>query len=167
MFHPRRTLLSLSMALLISISTLLATVQARDVTEEITIRTILVNQANAWNQGNATAWVQDFSQDADFINIIGTHFAGKAQTQKRHAVLFSSIFKNSHLDVEVWKVRRLGKLAAVAETVQTLRGYSALPPGIEPTEPGVLKTRMKYVLEKQAKNWKIVSAQNTAIKNFR
>lgn len=163
MMHSRRTLLWISTVFLVSIPSLLATAHAPDAPDETAIRTILVEQTNAWNQDDAQAWVRDFSKDADFINIIGTHFDGQAETQKRHAVLFSGIFRNSLLEVEVWKVRLLSRKAAVAETVQTLRGYDALPPGIEPTEPGVLKTRMKYVLEKQAGRWKIVSAQNTAI----
>ncbi|GJD22229.1 hypothetical protein RIVM261_071850 [Rivularia sp. IAM M-261] len=159
-----RALLFLSIALIVSISTLLvATAQSRYASSDTAIRTIINMQAIAWNQDNAQAWVKDFSEDADFINIIGTHFNGRVETQKRHAALFSGIFKNSHLEVEVWKVRQLGNKGSVAETVQTLRGYDALPPGIEPTEPGVLKTRMKYVFEKQGRDWKIVSAQNTAI----
>lgn len=163
MIHSRRTLLWMSTVLLVSIPTVLATAQPPDTPDEIAIRKILNTQTNAWNQDDARAWVQDFSKDADFINIIGTHFDGQAETEKRHATLFSGIFKNSHLEVEVWKVRLLGPKAAVAETVQTLRGYDALPPGVEPTEPGVLRTRMKYVFQKQARHWKIVSAQNTAI----
>lgn len=158
-----RTLLFLSIALLMSISTLVATAQAPYASPDTAIRTILNAQTIAWNQDNAQAWVENFSEDADFINIIGTHFDGKAETEKRHAVLFSGIFKNSQLEIEVWKVRQLGRKASVAETVQTLRGYDALPPGVEPTEPGVLRTRMKYVFEKQGRDWKIVSAQNTAI----
>lgn len=161
--HSRRTLLWISTVLLVSIPSLLATAQAPDAPNEIAIRRILAEQTNAWNQDNAQAWVRDFSKDADFINIIGTHFNGQAETEKRHAMLFSGIFRNSHLEVEVWKVRLLSSTAAVAETVQTLQGYDALPLGIEPTEPGVLRTRMKYVFQKQAGRWKIVSAQNTAI----
>jgi uncharacterized protein (TIGR02246 family) len=164
MSHSRRTLLWISITLLlISIPTLLVTAQDKDVPSDIAIRKILKAQTIAWNQDNAQAWVQDFSEDADFINIIGTHFNGQAETQKRHAALFSGIFRNSHLEVEVWKVRQLSPTAVIAETVQTLRGYDALPPGVEPTEPGVLRTRMKYVFEKQGRDWRIVSAQNTAI----
>jgi uncharacterized protein (TIGR02246 family) len=164
MMHSRRSLLWISTVLIVSIPSLLATAQAPDAPpDEIAIRTILTEQTNAWNQDDAQAWVRDFSKDADFINIRGTYFDGQAETQKRHAALFSGIFKNSHLEVEVQKVRLLSPKAAVAETVQTLQGYDALPPGIEPTEPGVLKTRMKYVFQKRAGRWKIVSAQNTAI----
>lgn len=161
--HSRRTLLWISSVLFVSMPSLLATAQAPVSLDELAIRRIVSEQTKAWNQDNAQAWVRDFSKDADFINIVGTHFNGQTETENRHAVLFSSIFRNSHLEVEVWKVRLLSSTAAVAETVQTLRGYDALPLGIEPTEPGVLRTRMKYVLQKQAGRWKIVSAQNTAI----
>lgn len=132
--------------------------------QEDAIRALLAAQAAAWNAGDAKAWTKDFAADADFINIAGSHFKGREETEQRHAQLFASIFKGSRVDVGVWKVRMLGPAAAVAETVHELRGFSRLPPGIRPTvEPGLLRTRMKYVFVKQGDAWVIVSAQNTAI----
>lgn len=159
MIYPYSSWISINTALLILIPSLVIA----QVPDEIAIRKLVSEQTKAWNQHDAQAWVRDFSQDADFINIIGTHFNGQNATKVRHAALFNGIFKNTHLEVKIWKVRLLGSQAAIVETVQTLRGYDALPPLIQPTEPGVLKTRMKYVLHKQAGRWKIVSAQNTAI----
>lgn len=159
MIYPYPSWKSINTALLVLIPSLVIA----QVPDEIAIRKILSEQTKAWNQHDAQAWVRDFSQDADFINIIGTHFNGQNATKLRHAALFNGIFKNTHLEVKIWKVRLLGSQAAIVETVQTLRGYDALPPLIQPTEPGVLKTRMKYVLQKQAGRWKIISAQNTAI----
>ncbi|OUL21038.1 SgcJ/EcaC family oxidoreductase [Nostoc sp. 106C] len=159
MIYSRPTWIGMSAVLLVLIPSLVIA----QVPDEIAIRKLLTEQTKAWNQHDAQSWVRDFSQDSDFINIIGTHFAGQNATRERHAALFSGIFKKTHLEVEIWKVRLIGSQAAIVETVQTLRGYDALPPGIEPTEPGVLRTRMKYVLQKQAGRWKIISAQNTAI----
>lgn len=159
MIYPRFSWIGINAALLVLIPSLVIA----QVPDEIAIRRLLTEQTKAWNQHDAQAWVRDFSQDVDFVNIIGMYFDGQDATKSRHATLFNGIFKNTHLDVKIWKVRLLGSEAAIVETVQTLRGYDALPPGIQPTEPGVLRTRMKYVLQKQSGRWKIISAQNTAI----
>ena len=128
------------------------------------IRTVIADQATAWNQRDARGWARDFSADADFINILGMHFQGRAETEARHAHLFAGIFKDSLLVVTVHKLRLLSPTSAVAETLHELRGYTRLPPGIQPTDgSGVLRTRMKYVLTQKEGKWQIVSAQNTAI----
>lgn len=132
--------------------------------EEDQIRSLLAEQAAAWNRGDAAAWARDFAPDADFINILGMHFHDRVQVEKRHAELFGSIFKDSRLSVTVWKVRVLSPVSAVAETVHELKGYARLPPAIRATEPqGLLRTRMKYVFVKASGQWVIVSAQNTAV----
>jgi hypothetical protein len=51
----------------------------------------------------------------------------------------------------------------LVEALYELTGFKSLPSGIVPTETGVLKTRMKYVLLKHDDIWQIVAAQNTAI----
>lgn len=132
--------------------------------EDDAVRSVLAEQAAAWNQHDAKVWAKDFTADADFINILGMLFQGREEIEKRHADLFESIFGNSQLVFTVQKVRFLSPTSAVAETVHELRGYTRLPPGIQPTDStGLLRTRMKYVFVQAAGKWVIVSAQNTAI----
>jgi hypothetical protein len=38
-----------------------------------------------------------------------------------------------------------------------------MPAGIQPTEPGVLLTRLKLVLAHRDKRWWIATSQNTAV----
>ncbi len=131
---------------------------------EAAIRALLAEQTAAWNRGDAEAWTSGFAEDADFVNILGMHFAGRPAIAERHAQLFASIFRGSRLELTVEKVRFLGPDAAVAETVHRLREFERLPPGIQPTDAtGELRTRLKYVLERRPAGWTIVSAQNTAI----
>jgi len=128
------------------------------------IRQTLAQQEAAWNQHDAKAWVAAFSDDAEFINILGTSLQGRAEIERRHAEIFRTIFARSHVVVKTRKVRALGPSAALAETDYELRDYDRLPPGIRPTDAdGTLRTRLKYVWELRAEGWRIVSAQNTAI----
>lgn len=131
---------------------------------EPAIRAALARQADAWNHHDAKAWVASFSEDAEFINILGMSLVGRPEIEKRHAEIFGSIFARSRVVVTTRKVRALGPTAAVAETDYELRDYDRLPPGIRPTDAdGTLRTRLKYVWELQQGEWRIVAAQNTAV----
>jgi uncharacterized protein (TIGR02246 family) len=131
---------------------------------EAAISGLLARQAEAWNAHDAQAWSAAFSEDAEFVNILGTLFQGRAQIEQRHAELFRGIFSQSRVTVTTRKVTSLGATAALAETVHELRGYERLPPGIRPTDAdGTLRTRLKYVLVLTEVGWRIRSAQNTAV----
>jgi len=131
---------------------------------ELAIRQILTHQAEDWNRHDAKAWVAAFSDDAEFINIMGTSLQGRAEIERRHAEIFATIFARSRIVVTTRKVRMLGASAALAETDYELRDYDRLPPGIQATDAdGTLRTRLKYVCELAPDGWRIVAAQNTAI----
>jgi uncharacterized protein (TIGR02246 family) len=131
---------------------------------EPAIREALARQADAWNKHDAHTWVAPFSNDAEFVNILGMSLQGRAEIEKRHAEIFSGIFSHSHVEVKTRRVRQLGPAAALAETEYELRDYDRLPPGIRPTDAdGTLRTRLKYVWALDHDEWKVVAAQNTAI----
>jgi hypothetical protein len=49
-------------------------------------------------------------------------------------------------------------------TVAEVRGFQAPPPGITPTEPGVMRSLFTFDLQRQPdKSWRIVFSQNTLI----
>lgn len=128
------------------------------------IRSAIAKQADAWNRHDTKAWMAPFSEDAEFINIMGSALLGRPEIEQRHAELFTGIFRRSRVAVTTRQVRPLGATAAVAETDYELRGYDRLPPGIVATDPdGTLRTRMKYVWQLRPEGWRIVSAQNTAV----
>lgn len=127
------------------------------------IEEILRRLPAAWNARDADAWVASVGEDSGFTNILGMHFPDRAANRSRHAELFETIFADSRLEAEVLSVRVVGRDAAVAEVEFTLVGYHRLPPGVEETVPGVLRTRLVTVLERREVGWTIVAAQNTAI----
>ncbi|HZI15429.1 MAG TPA: SgcJ/EcaC family oxidoreductase [Myxococcus sp.] len=133
-------------------------------TDEAAIRALVATQAEAWNRSDAATWSRDFARDAEFINIAGTVFKGRAEIESRHAFVFNTLFKGSRTQVTVTRVLFLGGDVAVTDMEHLVTGYSGLPPGVQPTEPGVLKTRMRYVMKKSGKRWEIVAGQNTDVK---
>src|SRR6478609_8684313 len=76
---------------------------ARTQEAEIAIRQIFARQAEDWNRHDAKAWVAAFSDDAEFINILGTTLQGRAEIERRHAEIFSSIIARSRVVVTTRK----------------------------------------------------------------
>jgi uncharacterized protein (TIGR02246 family) len=133
------------------------------------IRTIIHAQEAAWNRHDAVAWASAFTPDAEFINIAGTPFAGRAAIEGITTRIFTTFFRLSRDTVTVQNIVVITPDVAVAQYVHAVSGYTALPKGIGPTEPGadgkgVLRTRMTYVLHRTgAHTWSIVHGQNTTI----
>lgn len=133
--------------------------------DEATIRQLVAAQAEAWNRQDAAAWSKDFAPDADFVNIVGSVFQGRAEIEKRHAAIFASVFKGSRTRVTVRRLVFLGAGLAVVDTDHEVTGHGGLPPGVQNSdESGTLRTRMKYVMRKTDGKWQIVAGQNTDVK---
>lgn len=132
--------------------------------DEATLRKLVADQTEAWNRLDAVAWSKDFAPDAEFINIVGTVFSGRAEIEKRHAAIFNSLFKGSRTEVTVRKLLFLGDEVAVLDMEHRVSGYAGLPPGVQPTVPGELRTQMRYVLKRAKGQWHIVAGQNTDVK---
>jgi uncharacterized protein (TIGR02246 family) len=128
------------------------------------LRELISAQADAWNRGDAAAWSKDFAPDADFINIVGTALTGKGEIEKRHAAIFAGIFKGSRTQVTVDKVRLFAPHLAAVDMQHLVTGYAGLPPGVQATEPGKLRTRMRYLFTLKDGRWWIALAQNTEVK---
>lgn len=125
---------------------------------------MLGEQVAAWNRGDAEAWCKDFTPDAEFVNILGVHFQGSDANAHRHAELFAGIFKGSHLELQELTVRVLGDATAMADAVLDLTHFRGLPPGIRASHGNeLLRTRIHYVLIRQADRWCVVFSQNTAV----
>jgi len=131
--------------------------------DEQAVANLLEGLPEAWNARDAAAWAGIFAEESSFTNILGMRFDDRTANEARHAHLFETIFAASHLASEVSSVRVFAGDAAVAELELTLRGYEQLPPGVEESEPGLLRTRLVTVLDKRHGRWIVVAAQNTAI----
>jgi len=109
---------------------------------------IIHNQEAAWNAGDGLAWASVFTDDADYVNVLGDVFQGRDEIARQHVFILGGPYKGSHMRITIRKI---------------LTRFNVLAPGIAPTSPGLLKSRMKYVALKQGDQWNFIAAQNTAI----
>ena len=143
--------------------TLVAVPGARAQSSKDAIQVLLSAQEAAWNRGDGPVWAAAFTPDADFINIRGDIFHGRAEIAQRHARIFAGPYLGSHVAVTIRRFTEVVPGVAVVETDQEVTHFRVLPPGVAATTDGVLQTHMKYVATKQADSWQFVAAQNTAV----
>ena len=118
---------------------------------------------DAWNAGDAAAWVQDCLDDADFINIRGEILPGRQASETRHALMFEGPFRGSRLAISIRSTKLLSSDVAVVDTDCRLTGAPRMPSGVLATEAGLLLTRLKQVLVRRDGRWWIAASQNTAV----
>jgi uncharacterized protein (TIGR02246 family) len=108
-------------------------------------------------------YADEYTDDADFINIRGQVFEGKAAVQQQHAKIFAGPFNGSTIDIAVRKFTLLSDRVAIVDTDQTVTNFKGLPPGIVATAQGTLVTHFKYLAVQQTNGtWKFAAGQNTS-----
>jgi len=140
-----------------------AGVHAAQEAPQTSIEKLLATEQAAWNAGDSVAYADAYTDDADFINIRGQVFAGKAAVQQQHAKIFAGPFKESTISIVLRKFTLLSDKAALVDTDQTVTNFKGLPPGIVATAPDTLVTHFKYLAIQQVDgSWKFVAGQNTS-----
>jgi uncharacterized protein (TIGR02246 family) len=131
--------------------------------DSISIRATVAELDSAWAHGDAERWAAPYVANAEFINILGMLFSDRESMRARHQAIFEGPFRGSRYRGTLRRVRFLGPDAAIADVDIAVTDFRALPPGAQATEPGVLRTRMRHVLQRIDGRWRIVASQNTAI----
>lgn len=62
-----------------------------------TVDGLLQALTDAWNAGDATAYAELFTEDADYITVFGQNMAGRAAIEAGHRFLFEGPLKGSRL----------------------------------------------------------------------
>ncbi len=125
-------------------------------TDEQSIHEILKQLELAWNTQDSRRWTSFFSGDATFIHIFGGQLDGQAAIEGSHRVIFDTIYKGSHLKVELRSIRFVRPDVAVVFAQMHL----ALAQGAPMPD---FDTRPTMVMVKEQGQWQIVALQNTRI----
>ncbi len=83
--------------------------------DEISIRNVLKEFAEAWNKHDAQAFSMAFAEDADFTNVHGMRAHGRTEVARFHAPIFATIFKDSCLKIDEVTVRFIKPDVAAVE----------------------------------------------------
>lgn len=118
----------------------------------------------AWSAKDAAAYAASYSEDVVFIGPTAVVLHGREAVRAQHAFLFNGPFAGSTQTITVTGVRYLTGTIAIVDQSVDLTGYAFLPPnGLQPTVPGVVRTLVRWVIEKRGGTWEIVAQQMTTV----
>lgn len=131
--------------------------------DEEQLRAIVSHLQDAWNRNDAAAWAEPFLPEARFINLRADVFPGRQAIEESHKRIFNGFYKDSHDEMTIESITFPATDVAVMDVMHAVTNYGSLPPGIVPTEPGVLKALMRFVAVRQDGEWRFAAAQNTSV----
>ena len=108
----------------------------------------------AWNAMDGSAFAVPFADDADFVNIRGEHFRGRAAIAAGHVAIFRSIYAGStnQLTLETARLLRADvALVHVRSVLQAPHGPLA----------GRHSARFSLVLTREQGGWEVAAFHNT------
>ncbi len=121
----------------------------------------VVNQfSDAWNRHDAKALANLYTDDADFVNVIGLWWRGRNEIQNEHAKLHEGRMKTTTVTTASPVIRMLSPKVAIAHARWELRGDAGAP-GWKVGE--VRRGILTHVLVKRDGVWRITATQNTDI----
>ncbi len=132
---------------------------ANPTADEAAVGAVAAGFVDAWNRHDMKAFAALFADDADFVNVIGLWWRGRAEIQREHEALHATRMKHSHLAADETAIRFLCPDVAVVHVRWELTGDTGLEGKPLPPRKGVLT----HVVEKVGGQWLITSSQNTDI----
>lgn len=126
------------------------------------IQDVIKRYTDAWNLTAGKGFGNDFTEDADFVNIFGMHFSGKAEIEERHVQILQTFLKDTTLQIADTRLREVQPGLVVALVYWTMGGDRAPP--IHPKLPiEVREGIFTQVFVNLDGKWQITASQNTLI----
>ena len=115
--------------------------------------------AESWNKHDMNAFAELFSLDAEFVNVVGLWWKGRAEIKAAHEFTHQTLFKNSRLIVAEVSTRFPAPKIAIARCRWKLEGHVTPEGAPLPVRNGILLN----ILRHEGGKWLIVDSQNTDI----
>ena len=111
----------------------------------------------AWEDGDAVAWSQLFTEDGTWILWTGGEWRGRAQIARDFAAPFATVYKDSVQKIRLVELRPLARDVAVARIRSTTTG--------DTRQPGVTihGNKILVLTRRPGGHWLILYGQNTRL----
>lgn len=114
----------------------------------------------AWNAADADALTACFTEDADFVNVVGFWWHGHRQIRHNHAIGFRDMFPDTEMTLERTRIRLLDHGHAVVQARWAMTGQRA-PDG---SRGGTRRGVFTFVCSRQpGGEWLAVTGHNTDV----
>jgi uncharacterized protein (TIGR02246 family) len=136
-------------------------VSAKSANDEKAVRNVLASFDEAFNRHDADAVAALYTDDAEFINVAGMWWRGRAEIRRGTAFVLTKIFQNTTVQTDSVSVRFPARNTAIAVITQHTVGSFVLPDG---TRISSTNNRLTFFLVNAARHWRIAGGQNTEIR---
>ena len=123
------------------------------------VKRVVIAFAEAWNRHDMEAFAELFAPDAEFVNVVGMWWKGRAEIKVAHEFTHATMFKGSRLTILETSVRFPAPQLAIARSRWRLENHVSPDGEPLPVRNGVLVN----VLALRDGRWSIIDAQNTDI----
>jgi len=123
------------------------------------VRRVAESFAECWNRHDINAFAQLFSDDAEFVNVVGLWWKGRAEIKEAHEFTHQTIFRDSRLTIGEVSTRFPAPGIAIARCRWKLEGHVTPEGEPLPERNGILV----QVLRHDDGRWFIIDSQNTDI----
>jgi uncharacterized protein (TIGR02246 family) len=110
--------------------------------DEGTIRRMIKDQESHWNAGSARRYCVRFAQDVTLTTMLGAVYTGREQVQEHLEEMFSRVYKNTRISMKIQSIRFVRDDVAMVDIDTELSRYATLPPGLQASADGKLRTRL-------------------------
>jgi uncharacterized protein (TIGR02246 family) len=117
----------------------------------------------AWEEKDAAAFARSYAVRGELVTPLGGILDGREAIRAQHEFLFNGPFAGSTSTSEVRRTVYLGEDVRMVDLDVTLTGFAGPLPGLPEVEPGVVKTRIKWIVVRREAGWKILAQQITAL----
>jgi uncharacterized protein (TIGR02246 family) len=128
-------------------------------TDEKAIRQVLKDYETIWNKHDMSTFGNLFTDDAEWVNVVGHVWRGKADIRKAHQLVHETNFKNRNMQLDNMTVRFIRPDVAVSIVRWTLDGFEAPDGRHFPKGPNVAT----LVFVNQDGRWLISSGENVTV----
>ena len=121
------------------------------ITNPATIEGCLARIQQAWNDGDATAFASEFTDDASYVIFAGIVSLGRAAIERDHEQVLQKWQRGSRMKMKVIEIREVAPEVAVVVTEGGVGKGARIP----------LNKIQTFVLVREGHVWKCAAFQNT------
>lgn len=127
--------------------------------DEQAIRKGVAAWETSWNKHDMNEMATLLTEDAEWINVVGMWWRGRADVRQAHVVYHDTVFKETPYHAQAVTVRFVTPDAAIA-SVKWKKGSFVAPNGVTYPEA---EDMMSMLWVRQTGNWLIALGHNTTI----
>ena len=123
----------------------------KSLTDPATIEGCLARIQQAWNDGDATAFANEFTDDASYVIFAGFISLGRAAIERDHEPVLQKWQRGSRMTMKVIEIREVAPGVAVVVSEGGVGKGARIP----------LNKVQTFVLVREGEVWKCAAFQNT------